>query len=393
MSFSGKSTFTAGATLPELLEDVADIVSIVTPFETPLLAYLGDPKRSATSTIHEWMEDTLLPNTDAVNQSSFSPDAATATVITVDSGARFQAGDLARPGDAREVMQVASVSGNNVTFVRQYGGTPASDLADNLKLTILGNAALEGAAALAARFTSRSRKLNYTQIFTASVDVSGTMQATRLHAVSDELDYQKQERLRELLRDLENCVINGTAPAANPQGSTTVRRSMNGIIRQISTNQFIPGEGVIPVGGGDENNSLTEDVLNAALRTIWENSSARVDTIVAGGLQKRRINKFIASTVREHPAGGARFSDGVSVYESDFGVCNVLLSRWVPADTILLLDSSRIEVVPLAGRSFHFKPLAATGDSSSGQLIGEYTLEFRNENAHGLLRGLSTEIE
>ena len=49
--------------------------------------------------------------------------------------------------------------------------------------------------------------------------------------------FQKQERLRELLRDLENCVINGAAPAANPQGSTTVRRSMNGIIKQIATNQ------------------------------------------------------------------------------------------------------------------------------------------------------------
>ncbi len=393
MSFSGKSTFTAGATLPELMEDVADIVSIVSPFETPLLAYLGDPKRAATSTIHEWMEDTLLPNTDAVNQASFSPDAASATVITVDNGGRFQAGDLVRPGEAREVMQVTSVSGNNVTFVRQYGGTPASDLADNLKLTILGNAALEGAAALAARFTSRVRRQNYTQIFTASVDVSGTMQATRLHAVSDELDYQKQERLRELLRDLENCIINGTAPAANPQGSSTVRRSMNGIIRQISTNQFAPGVGPIPDGGGNDSDILTEEVLNAALRTIWESSSARIDTIVAGGLQKRRINKFIANTVREHPAGGKRFTDGVGVYESDFGVCNVLLSRWVPADTILLLDSSRIEVMPLSGRSFHYKPLAATGDSFSGQLIGEYTLEFRNENAHGLVRGLSTASE
>ena len=388
MSFSGKSTFAAGTTLPELVEDVSDIVSIVSPFETPLLAYLGDPRRAATSTVHEWMEDSLLPNRDAVNQEEFTPDAETATVITVDHGDRFRPGDLVRPGSSREVMQVVNVAGDVVTFVRQYGGTPASELEDNLPLTIPGNAALEGAAAPAARFTNRVRRQNYTQIFTATVDVSGTMQATRLHGVSDELDYQKQERLRELLRDLENCVINGTAPASNPQGSASVRRSMNGIIRQIATNQFMPGEGPIPAGGGNEGNVLTEEMLNAALRTIWENSSARIDTIVVGGMQKRRINQFIDATVRQRP-GSDRFSDGVSVYESDFGVCSVLLSRWVPANTVLLLDSSRIEVLPLAGRSFHYKPLAATGDSFSGQIIGEYTLEFRNENAHGLIRGLA----
>ena len=55
----------------------------------------------------------------------------------------------------------------------------------------------------------------------------------------------------------------------------------------------------------------------------------------------------------------------------------------------LVLDSSRIEVMPLQGRSFQFKELAATGDSLAGQLVGEYTLEFKNENAHGIVSGLA----
>ena len=57
--------------------------------------------------------------------------------------------------------------------------------------------------------------------------------------------------------------------------------------------------------------------------------------------------------------------------------------------TALLLDSSRIDVLPLAGRSFHFKPLASVGDREGGQLIGEYTLELRNENAHGIIQGFT----
>jgi hypothetical protein len=72
MPFTGKATYSAGATLPEIAEDVSDIIGIVSPFETPLLDHLGDPMRAATSTIHEWLEDTLLPNTDAVDDASLT---------------------------------------------------------------------------------------------------------------------------------------------------------------------------------------------------------------------------------------------------------------------------------------------------------------------------------
>src|SRR5207253_5760995 len=140
--------------------------------------------------------------------------------------------------------------------VRGYGGSTAAALSTNAPLTILGNAALEGDDATAARFTARSRKTNFTQIFTSTVEVSGSELAVRQLAVADELDYQKQQRTRELLRDLENCVINGRSPAANPEGSASVRRTMKGIVAFIASNKFVPVSGGVPAGG-----SLTEDQL------------------------------------------------------------------------------------------------------------------------------------
>ncbi|MBX3379612.1 MAG: DUF5309 family protein [Phycisphaeraceae bacterium] len=387
MSYSGKPTFAAGSDLPEIMEDVSDLVGIVSPYETPLLDYLGDAKRPALSTIHEWMEDTLLPNTDSLNQTVYTPDAQNATSLTVQNGARFQVGDLVRPDASVEVMQVTAVAGNVLTVVRGYGATTKATLTNGKRLFILGNAALEGADATNSRFTLRARKANYTQIFSATVEVSGSMRAARQHGIDDELEYQKQERLRELLRDLENCVINGVAPASNPQGSSTIRRSMNGIVRLISTNQYVPNAGGIPAGGGG-GTDLSEPVLNAALRLIWEQSQGKIDTIVCSGALKRRINGF-ATGSRAYTPEDKSFRDMISTYESDFGVCRVILSRWVPTDTILLLDSSRISVLPLQGRSFGFKPLAQTGDANAGQVLGEYTLEFKNENAHGLVRGLT----
>jgi hypothetical protein len=128
--------------------------------------------------------------------------------------------------------------------------------------------------------------------------------------------------------------------------------------------------------------------LNLALRKIWNAGSGQVDLIVTGGLQKRAINGF-GQSVRKFDSNDVAYKQLVNVYESDFGICRVVMSRWMPAGMVLLLDSSRIDVIPLAGRSFHYKPLATTGDRDSGQVLGEYTMELRNENAHGLLKGLA----
>ncbi len=383
MAFTGKATYSAGTTLPELAEDVSDLIGIISPYETPLLDALGDPMREATSTHHEWFEDELLPNKDAINDSTYT-DPSTDTDFVVDNGSRFRVGDQIQVEGSEELMLVTGINSNTLTVVRGYAGTTAEDLADNQVINILGNAALEGADKPGARFTNRSRCGNYTQIFTATIEVSGTDMAASQLGLADEMDYQKQERLRELIRDLENTVVNGGEPASNPEGSGSVRRSMKGVIQHLSTNVFHTGDSGFPTGTG-----LDEDKINYVLRQIWESSNGNVDLIVVGGFQKRKINAFSANS-RTYGANDTTFTDMISIYESDFGVCRIVTTRWMPQDAALLLDSSRINVLPLAGRNFYFKPLASGGDYECGELIGEYTVELRNEAAHGLIRDLST---
>jgi len=383
MAFTGKATYSAGTTLPELAEDVSDLIGIISPYETPLLDALGDPMREATSTHHEWFEDELLPNKDAINDSTYT-DPSTDTDFVVDNGSRFRVGDQIQVEGSEELMLVTVINSNTLTVVRGYAGTTAEDLADNQVINILGNAALEGADKPGARFTNRSRCGNYTQIFTATVEVSGTDMAASQLGLADEMDYQKQERLRELIRDLENTVVNGGEPASNPEGSGSVRRSMKGVIQHLSTNVFHTGDSGFPTGTG-----LDEDKINYVLRKIWESSNGNVDLIVVGGFQKRKINAFSANS-RTYGANDTTFTDMISIYESDFGVCRIVTTRWMPQDAALLLDSSRINVLPLGGRNFYFKPLASGGDYECGELIGEYTVELRNEAAHGLIRDLST---
>ncbi len=383
MSFSGKATYTGGSALPEIAEDVADLVTILSPAETPLLDALGDPLYVATNTRHEWLEDQLLPNNDSINQAGINDAGLNVTSITVANGGRFRVGDLIQAAGSREVILVTAVATNTLTITRGYGGSAKSQLTNAIALTIIGNAALEGADAGAPRFSVRSRKSNYTQIFSAALQVSGSEAAVRQINVADEMDYQKTNRLRELLRDLENTIINGVAPDSTQEGNASVRRTLQGVLASIVTNQMTPGSGHIPSG-----TDLSEDHVNGALRTIWEASGNKPDLILCGGTQKRAINGFIQATQRFAP-GNETFKNLVSVYESDFGVSRILLSRYVPADAVIFLDSSKVSVVPLAGRSFQYKELAVTGDYLSGELLGEYTLEVRGEMGHGVLRGLT----
>src|SRR5215831_18927345 len=109
MSFTGKATYTAGPTLPEIAEDISDLVAINSPHETSLLDALGDAVRPARSTIHEWLEDQLLPNTDAVNDSSYS-NPVTDTTFGVAHASRFRVGDQIQLSASEEVMLVTAVN-------------------------------------------------------------------------------------------------------------------------------------------------------------------------------------------------------------------------------------------------------------------------------------------
>ena len=125
MAFTGKATYTAGATLPEIAEDVSDLVAINSPWETPLLNALGDPARPARSTIHEWLEDSLLPNSDKINDSTYT-NALTDTQFVVVDASKFRVGDQIKQERKAEVMLVTAVNtGTNLPSVATPNGQAA----------------------------------------------------------------------------------------------------------------------------------------------------------------------------------------------------------------------------------------------------------------------------
>ena len=373
MAFTGRATYDD---FDSIYDDVTpDLIAMIARDETPLLDIIGDADYPALSTKHEWIEDTLNPNRFASQSQALIGD----DTIDFPSNVTLLVGDLLRAESSNERMLVTAVNGTEATVTRGYGGTTQEDIADGQIINILGNAALEGGEAGTSLERARTRRSAYSQIFTKTVKVSGTAASVKIYGTpQDEYNYQLQLRLREALRDLENTLINGVGPAGTPQGSDAVRRTIHGIDAQIVANV-----------AQHTGNGLDESELNAMMKQLWDAGSKNVDVMLVNGIQKRAISSLVMES-RGYYADDSVLKNMVGVYESDFGIVRVVLCRWVAEDQILFLDSSRMKVLPVKGRAFHHRPLAGTGDYLLGQVVGEYVLEFRNENAHGKITGLPT---
>ena len=371
MAWTGRATYSDHDSLPE---DVSDIVTLLTPHETPLLNYLGDAPKAATNTKHEWLDEALNTFDGGLLAEA---DDGTETALDVDDGTLYQVGDQIEIG--RELMLVTGISTNTLTVTREYGSSAdkaAHD--DNTAVEILQNAALEGADAKASRETSRTRRANYTQIFTETVSLSGTASSSPWIGVGDEYDHQKENRIKELLWQLERATMRGSTPGTTDVGSTTVRRTMQGIQYWISTNVDDASSATI-----------TAELLDGYLEDAWDEGARGMNLIMCNGHQKRRISDFTQAAVRYSPEGRV-YKNVVAVYETDFGMFDVMLNHNMPKDEIWILNTDLIKVVPYMNRSFHHIDLGKVGDSKKGQVIGEYTLEFRNEASHVRIHTLAT---
>lgn len=362
MAFTGRATY---SDFDSIAEDVAPLVSIISPRETPLLDLLGDPPYAARNVLHEWLDDSLAPNTIVASSAVTSSTADEVIGIAGGRARLIQAGSILRSPHG-EYMLVSVVSGNSITVNRALGSTSANSFAAGQTIEVISNASLEGDDVTQDTSTDRNRRDNYLQLFKEDIIISNTQQAVSLlGGISDEYAYQEMKKTTEAVRNLEKAVIMGVS-FGNTIGSSTARRTMKGLRSLIATN-------VQSVGP-----TLTESWLGNTIKLAWDNGGTDCDILLAGVNYKRIIDgmngarKLIANSDK-------RFSNVVSQIETTFGLFNVVLSRWMPANELLVLASGRTNVLPLQGRSFRSVRVASQGDSVKGMVVGEYTVELRNE--------------
>ena len=112
-----------------------------------------------------------------------------------------------------------------------------------------------------------------------------------------------------------------------------------------------------------------------------------LDVLVVPPKVKQTISGFVgasSSNPRMFTSEDKTFGASIDVYVSDFGNLQIIPNRTMAGlETCFLLQTDMAAAAYL--RDFQVNDLAKTGDSEKKQLLVEFTLEVRNEAAHGIL--------
>jgi len=350
-------------------ESVTDELLLLNPHQTPMISLVGFGE-SVSQVERQWFEDEMYADETTLTAELTN----SATTVAVADGSIFQAKHVIKIGE--ELALVTAVTGNNLTVTRGYAGTTATTAVNGAKVEFQFVEGVEGADARKARFKSRKRVSNLTQIFDESISISGTAAATSEYGIDDLYEYEKQKKLLELALQLEKAVINGV----KYESADGKVRQMGGIRQFIKSNVF-------DAAGA----SLTLNKLGDAFQAIYEAGGFATGgnyKIIVGAKQKRAISAADSDKVSITRQDNGR-GQVVDFFLSDFGAAEILLNNNLAPDEVLIIDANRVAIKPLQTREFSHTFMGRTGDLITGQIVGEFTLEFHQEKAHARIKGLA----
>jgi hypothetical protein len=295
---------------------------------------------------------------------------------------------------------IYNISPTDTPFMTSVGKTKATAVlhewqTDSLDAVNVSNAVVEGATASDATLTPSVRVGNRTQISQKTIKISGTLETINKAGRKSEKAYQLAKASSELKRDMEAILLSNQVAAA---GNASTARTLGGLQAWLNSN-YSGGSGgtagslgtTARVTGTDR--AFTQTILNTVIQSTYTNGGSPTILMVTPA-QKVVASTFagIATRFKDVPSNvQASIIAAADVFVSDFGTISIVPNRFIPNadndDTAFLLDPEMAAVAYL--RPFQTNELAKTGDADVTQLLVEYTLEVRNQAAHGIISDLT----
>lgn len=354
--------------------DMDEAVDILTPSDVPLQQLL--PTRGTAQVKVEWMEEDLMPQAvdgdgaTAITGTGTSGDPYIVT-LAADEAQDIRVGDILYKQGADSAVQwtVQAVNSSTdvVDLVNFAGNATAPTNADTFE--IVGQFRDEGSDPEDARSVERTQAYNYTQIYQEAVKATRTARRRGarggLYGQRDPYDHEVMKKFKELAIRCERSLIHGQ----RAWSSDAKRRSSGGLFYFLSTN----------TASGTAANAKT--VLNSLLRQIYnQGGSCRV--AVVSPAVKEALSNNIDPTLRRASYEARKGGFVVDTFMSDFGEIEFVTDRHMPTTKGIALQTEYAPIVNFDG--FFHELLAKTGDGDEGHIVGEKSLEVKNEAAHGV---------
>ena len=273
------------------------------------------------------------------------------------------------------------ISPTKTPFISSIGTSTASNTLHQWQtdeLAAVGtNAQVEGADAPTGTELTTTMLTANTQIFSKTVQTSGTANAVATYGRAKEDKLQVLNRGQELKRDIEHAMVG--AGQAGTAGNNTTARQLTSAQNQISSATTESNSGT--------NRTFTETILTNVLEKCY-NEGGEPNLIMVTPSHSKIVADFAAASGRNRDFGtGKTVVRAVNLYVSPYGEHSVVLNRFLDPNTVLALDTEYWSKAVL--RPMQTVQLAPTGDSVKTQLLEECTLVCKSPKASGLASDLT----
>jgi hypothetical protein len=240
----------------------------------------------------------------------------------------------------------------------------------------------------------RDQETNVVQIHQESIDLtyhkmanSGTMSGINLAGQQanpqNEKDWQLQQKLVKIARDVEHSFISGQYQRATNAGIANKTRGM------IQVTQLANGNNIDAAGA-----ALSKVMLNNLFREMANNGAMFQNAVMLVGGEKKQQITDIYNLVVGFALPPTRNVGGLDIQEIefDFGRLGIVWNRFMPDDAVLIVDVGYLAPVFLEvpGKGVFFtEPLAKVGAADREQIYGEIGLDHGPAFMHGSITGLA----
>lgn len=253
------------------------------------------------------------------------------------------------------------------------------------------------------------RLANFTQIWSKSISVTGTMEVVNKAGRNSELSYQLAKKSKELKRDMEFTHVGQTTVANMLSASGATRRSAavqahfhaNWVIGGTALKGINISRGTSPGADGGFNTStdifaipvdgvqrpLLESDLKGVIQGVWHNGGDPT-VIMVGPFNKTTISSFTGNSTRFDRGEDKRLVASIDIYTSDFGDHKIIPNRFQRERDCFVFTPELFTMVYL--RPFRQNALSKIGDSEERTILCEATMKYANTAGSGIVADLTT---
>lgn len=310
-------------------EDLSDVISRITPEDTPFMSNVG--KDSCSNTYFEWQQDSL----DSVDTANAQLEGA-----DIDSEGLQAATATVRVGNYVQISRKSALVSGTLDAVDKAGRKKE----------------------MAYQMSKRSAELKR--------DMESICLANQACVGGNSTTARKTGSLLAWLKTNTDFATGGS-PNSGADPSYTTKPDAT------RTDDSSP-------------RAFTETILKSVIQQVWA-SGGDPKIVMVGPVNKQKASAFAGIAQQRHMAPGASpttIVGAADVYVSDFGNVTFLANRYQRERDAFVLDPSMIKITYL--RPFHQVELAKTGDAEKRVIQAEWGLKVVNEAGLGAAYDLTT---